>query len=117
VPLRLAVLGSGLERPIHTRGFPRSASFPEIIVFSPTETAASSSLVRSRRNLACQRELRPQPKTRVRGADIVLAAARSRGELPILFGEWLRPGALVARSAPRFQRNAKSTFPWSRNAT
>jgi ornithine cyclodeaminase/alanine dehydrogenase-like protein (mu-crystallin family) len=31
----------------------------------------------------------------VQGADLVLAAARSRGELPILHGAWLEPGAVV----------------------
>jgi alanine dehydrogenase len=31
----------------------------------------------------------------VDGAGIVLAAARARGEQPILFGDWLEPGATV----------------------
>jgi ornithine cyclodeaminase/alanine dehydrogenase len=31
----------------------------------------------------------------VEGADVVLAAARSRGEVPILYGAWLEPGATV----------------------
>ena len=29
------------------------------------------------------------------GADVVLAAARSRGEAPIVYGHWLSPGAVV----------------------
>jgi len=36
-----------------------------------------------------------RPEDAVRGADLVLAAARSRDETPILYGDWLSPGMTV----------------------
>jgi alanine dehydrogenase len=94
-PVRLAVLGSGLEASMHTRAFASVRQLTQITVFSPTAdrreafaAAVTSDLGIPARGVASAREA-------VEGADIVLTAARSRGEEPILFGDWLQPGATV----------------------
>lgn len=94
-PARLAVLGSGLEASMHTRAFASVRQLTEVTVFSPTPerreafaAAVSSDLGIPAKGVASAREA-------VEGADIVLTAARSRGEEPILFGDWLKPGATV----------------------
>ncbi|MFT0174020.1 ornithine cyclodeaminase family protein [Paraburkholderia mimosarum] len=94
-PARLAVLGSGLEASMHTRAIASVRELAEVIVFSPTPErrcafadAVSRDLGVSARGVASAREA-------VEAADLVLAAARSRDEQPILFGDWLAPGATV----------------------
>jgi ornithine cyclodeaminase/alanine dehydrogenase len=94
-PARLAVLGSGLEASMHTRAFASVRQLTQVTVFSPTPerreafaAAVISDLDIPAKGVASAREA-------VEGADIVITAARSRGEQPILFGDWLKPGATV----------------------
>ncbi|WAC59030.1 ornithine cyclodeaminase family protein [Brevundimonas sp. SL130] len=94
-PARLAVLGSGLEASMHVRAFASIRPLSEIVVFSPTAerraafaAAATADLGVPARDVASAREA-------VEGADLVLAAARSRGEQPILYADWLKPGSTV----------------------
>jgi ornithine cyclodeaminase/alanine dehydrogenase-like protein (mu-crystallin family) len=88
-PMRLAVLGSGLEASMHVRAFSAVREIEELAVYSPTPE----------RRVAFARELggraEEEPQGAVEGATVVLAAARSRGELPILFGDWLAPRVVV----------------------
>lgn len=92
---RLAVIGSGLEASMHTRAFARIRSLAEIVVSSPTlarrdafARAATADLNVPARAVASAQEA-------VEGADVVLCAARSRDETPLLFGDWIRPGATI----------------------
>lgn len=94
-PARLAVLGSGLEASMHTRALASVRQLTQVTVFSPTPerreafaAAVISDLDIPAKGVASAREA-------VEGADIVITAARSRDEQPILFGDWLKPGATV----------------------
>lgn len=87
--MRLAVLGSGLEASMHVRAFLAVREVEELVVFSPTRER--------RQAFAAEFGGRAvdDPRDAVSGATVVLAAARSRGEVPILYGEWLPPRAVV----------------------
>ncbi len=94
-PARLAVLGSGFEAVMHVRAFAAVRSLSEIVIFSPTAGRREALAHNLSTELGIRAYAVPAPEEAVQGADIVLAAARSRGERPILFGEWLRPGAIT----------------------
>jgi alanine dehydrogenase len=88
-PARLAVLGSGLEASMHTRAFATVRSLSEVTVFSPAPERRAAFAEAVTRDLEVPARAAATAEEAVRGADLVLAAARSRGELPILFGAWL----------------------------
>lgn len=92
---RLAVLGSGLEAMMHTRAFAAIREFSEIVVFSPTPAKRATFAETLRSELGVRIEPASAAEEAVAGADVVLAAARSHGERPILFGDWIKPGALT----------------------
>ncbi|MFJ9900891.1 ornithine cyclodeaminase family protein [Streptomyces sp. NPDC091280] len=94
-PARLAVLGSGLEAAMHTRAFAAVRSLTEVMVFSPSPERRQDFARQISEELGVPVRAVDGPEEAVEGADIVLAAARSRGEKPILFGDWLRPGMAV----------------------
>jgi alanine dehydrogenase len=94
-PFRLAVLGSGLEASMHTRALAAIRPLSDITVFSPTPARRQQFAGTLQQDLAVPTRAVDSPQAAAANADIVLAAARSHGEKPILFGEWLRPGALV----------------------
>lgn len=94
-PIRLGVLGSGLEASMHARAFAAIRSLREVSVFSPTPERRAAFAAAVTRDLDVQARVAVTPQDAVDGADVVLAAARSRGETPILYGDWLKPGATV----------------------
>lgn len=94
-PARLAVLGSGLEASMHTRAFASVRTLTEITVFSPTPERREAFAAAATRDLGVPARGVATAQAAVEGADLVLAAARSRAEEPILFGDWLKPGATV----------------------
>lgn len=94
-PARLAVIGSGLEASMHTRAFASVRSLTEIRVFSPTPERRSAFADAAVRDLQVPARAVSSAQEAVEGADIVLAAARSHGEVPILYGDWLKSGATV----------------------
>lgn len=94
-PGRLAVIGSGLEASMHTRAFGSIRSLTEVTVFSPTPERRAAFADAVTRDLDVPARAVSTAQEAVEGADLVLAAARSHGELPILFGDWLKPGATV----------------------
>jgi ornithine cyclodeaminase/alanine dehydrogenase len=94
-PARLAVLGSGLEASMHTRAFASVRPLTGVSVYSPTPARRQAFAEALARELAIPATAVATAEEAVHGADLVLAAARSRGELPILFGQWLKPGSTV----------------------
>lgn len=94
-PARLAVLGSGLEASMHTRAFASVRDLTEVVVFSPTPERRTAFAEAVTRDLGVPVRAVGSAQEAVADADLVLAAARSRGEAPILFGDWLKPGATV----------------------
>lgn len=92
---RLAVLGSGLEAQMHTRAFAAIRDFDEIAVFSPTPASRKRFADNIGAELGVATLAAGSPEQAVAGADVVLAAARSHGEAPILYGDWIKPDAVT----------------------
>jgi alanine dehydrogenase len=99
-PLTVAVLGAGVEATNHLLALGAIRELDQVRVYSPTEAR--------RRALAERLRAAPMrttagfvatatdaPEQAVAGADLVIAAARSRDETPTLHGVWLEPGATV----------------------
>lgn len=80
---------------MHARAFAAVRELSEIAVFSPTEAKREAFARELGSELGVAARAVARPEDVAAGADIVLAAARSRGELPILFGDWLKPGSLA----------------------
>jgi ornithine cyclodeaminase/alanine dehydrogenase len=94
-PARLAVLGSGLEARMHTHAIAAVRQLSEITVFSPTPGKREAFAGTMAAELGVRARAVDSPAEAVGGADIVLAAARSYGEKPILQGAWLASHATV----------------------
>jgi alanine dehydrogenase len=87
--MRLSVLGSGLEASMHVRAFRAVREIEELVVYSPTKERREAFAA------ALGGRAVDEPREAVARATVVLAAARSRGELPILYADWLAAGAVV----------------------
>ncbi|CAN7341405.1 ornithine cyclodeaminase family protein [Variovorax sp. LjRoot178] len=92
---RLAVLGSGLEARMHTLAIAAVRELHEIRVYSPTPAKRAAFAEGIGAELGVHVRAVDSAAEAVGGADIVLAAARSYGEKPILQGAWLEPHATV----------------------
>lgn len=95
-PIRLAVLGSGLEASMHVRAIASVRNLSSVSVFSPTPERRNSLAQTISQELNTTASGVATPQEAAEGADLVLAAARSRGEQPILYGSWLKDTAAVA---------------------
>ena len=93
--LRLAVLGSGLEARMHTLAIAAVRQLNEIRVFSPTPASRAAFADTIGTELGVRVTAVGSPAEAVAGAELVLAAARSHGEKPILHGDWLESDATV----------------------
>jgi ornithine cyclodeaminase/alanine dehydrogenase len=91
----LAVLGSGLEAKMHTRAIACVRPVRALRVFSPTpanrETFAET--LGAELGISCVPV--DSAEKAVDGSTLVVAAARSHDETPILRGQWLRDGMIV----------------------
>ncbi len=94
-PVRVAVLGSGFEATMHTRALASSRELSNVAVFSPTPHRRAAFAAAVVDELGVPAHVVASPQEAVQGADVVLAAARSRGEAPIVYGHWLAAGAVV----------------------
>jgi len=94
-PGRLAVLGSGLEASMHTRAFANVRPLSEVRVFSPTPERRKAFAEAVTHDLGIPARPVATAQDAVDGAEVVLAAARSRGEVPILYGSWIKPRTVV----------------------
>lgn len=94
-PLRVAVIGSGFEANGLLAALAVQRTLEAVRVFSPTPASRErfAELFRSEYGLDIQAVDRPSDA--VKGADVVLCAARSRDGRPVLHGEWLEPGMTV----------------------
>lgn len=94
-PVRAALLGSGHEARTHAEALGAIRPIQSLRVFSPT-AANREKFAREfsvQHNGDCRAAETAQAA--VKDADVVIAAARSHNEQPILQGEWLSPGTLV----------------------
>lgn len=94
-PGRLAVIGSGLEASMHTRAFAAVRSLSEIVVFSTTPARREAFAASAEADLGIPARAVGDPREAVANADIVLTAARSHDEKPIMFADWLPERAVV----------------------
>ncbi len=94
-PMRLGVLGSGLEAGTHVRAFATVRPIEAISVFSPTAARRKAFAASIEKELGIPVAVVDAAEAAVSGATVVLAAARSRGERPIVYGDWLSPGTVV----------------------
>lgn len=94
-PVRLAVIGSGLEATMHARAFASVRPLLDVTVFSPTPARREAFARSLAEDIAVPARAVSSAEDAVADADIVLGAARSRGEVPTLYGQWLKPGAVV----------------------
>jgi alanine dehydrogenase len=94
-PAGLAVLGSGLEARNHVRAISTVRTLSSVSVFSPTarNREAFAESVTDSLGVPCQSF--DSAERAVQGATIVVAAARSVDESPILHGRWLESGMMV----------------------
>lgn len=93
-PVTVGVIGSGFEAKKHVRALAAVREFDAVRVFSPR----AESRARFAEELAdLDTSIVPaeSPQAAVAGANLVICAARSYDESPILLGEWLQPGTTV----------------------
>lgn len=94
-PLRVAVLGSGFEARSQLTALSSLRSFESVAVFSPNPASRRAFIdLFAPRGIAVRDAQTPQDA--VQGADVVICAARARGELPVLHADWLAEGATVS---------------------
>lgn len=94
-PLRLGVIGSGLEASMHTRGFAAVRKLDEVLVYSTTPARRDAFATTLSQELGIPVRAVERPQDAVGNADVVLTAARSHDEKPILFANWLNEQAMV----------------------
>jgi ornithine cyclodeaminase/alanine dehydrogenase len=94
-PVALGVLGSGLEAQMHVRAIAATRPIRALRVFSPTAANREAFAATFSGELGIKCGAVERAEQAVEGADIVLAAARSHDETPILRGKWLHDGMLV----------------------
>ncbi len=94
-PQAMGLLGSGAEAQSHLRAIARVRNLKSVQVFSPTPEKREAFARRFTQELGAECRAVSSAEEAVAGSDIVVAAARSRNEEPILFGRWLRPNMVV----------------------
>lgn len=94
-PLRIAVIGSGFEARRLLAAVAAVRAVEQVRVFSPSPQSRQSFIEAMRQELGLVIADTQSPQEAVCGADVVLCAARSRDETPVLLGKWLEPGMTV----------------------
>lgn len=93
--IRVAVLGSGSEAASHVRAIAAVREIEDLRVFSPTPANRGSFARKITAELGLSCRAAESARDAIRGMDLVIAAARSRDEAPVLQGAWLQPGTMV----------------------
>jgi ornithine cyclodeaminase/alanine dehydrogenase len=94
-PLRVGVIGSGFEAQSHTAALSLVTQFASVAVFSPTQKNRESFAESFSRTLGVPVDAVDSAERAVRGADLVLCAARSRDEAPTVEAQWVGDDATV----------------------
>ena len=94
-PIRVGVLGAGQEAQAHASAVGSIRSVSALKVFSPTPANREGFAKRFAAELKCDAQAVASAREAIEGADLIIGAARSRDETPILRGEWLKPGTMV----------------------
>ena len=93
--ITLGVLGSGLEAQSHVRAIASIRKVERLKVYSTTAARREAFADAFAAELGVRCSAATSPEAAVADADVVVAAARSHDETPVLLGRWLRPGMLV----------------------
>jgi ornithine cyclodeaminase/alanine dehydrogenase len=93
--VRLGVIGSGLEAQCHVRAISSIRKIEALKVYSTTPARREAFAAGFTEELGVRCTAVAAPEAAVDGADVVVAAARSHDETPVLRGRWLKPGMLV----------------------
>ena len=93
--IRLAVLGAGQEATAHASAIATLRRIVSLAVYSPTPASREGFARRFSAELQIEARAVDSAAAAVAGADLIIAAARSRDETPILRGEWLQPGTML----------------------
>lgn len=93
--ISVAVLGAGQEAQAHASAIATVRAFKSLAVFSPTPASREGFARKFSRELKLECRAVDSARAAIAGADLIIAAARSRDETPILEGAWLKPGTLV----------------------
>ncbi len=93
-PLNVGVLGSGFEAGKHLRAIAAIRDITAARVYSP-RAASRERFARDLWDLPVTVQPTTSAAAAVAGAALVICAARSRDESPVLLGRWLAPGMTV----------------------
>lgn len=93
--INVAVLGAGQEAQAHASAIATVRAFKSLVVFSPTPASRERFASKFSQELQLECRAADSARAAIAGADLIIAAARSRDETPILEGAWLKPGTLV----------------------
>ena len=94
-PGKLAVLGTGLVAMMHARALAAVREFDAMAIFSPTQAKCEAVAAQLASELGVRCVAADDARAAASVAGVVLAAARSYGEKPILYGDWIAPGAVT----------------------
>lgn len=94
-PLRVAVIGSGFEARSQLNALHAARVLKSVSVFSPTPVSRERFAADFRERLGIDIRACASAEAAVAGADVVICAARSRDESPVLLGQWLEPDMTV----------------------
>jgi alanine dehydrogenase len=93
-PLTVGVLGSGFEASTHLRAIAAIRDITAARVYSP-RVASRDRFARDLADLRVPVAPAPSAEAAIAGAALVICAARSHDESPVLLGRWLAPGMTV----------------------
>ena len=95
-PLHVALLGSSHEAQAHAAAIAAVRDISVMTVYSPTPASREKFAQKVSRELKVDCSAAASAHAAIEGADLILCAARSHDEKPILEGAWLKPGVMVA---------------------
>ncbi len=93
--IRVAVLGAGQEAQAHTSAIASVREYRSLTVFSPTPASRTGFAQRYSQELKVECRAVDSARAAIADADLIITAARSRDETPVLEGAWLKPGTMV----------------------
>ncbi len=93
-PLTVSVLGSGFEAKKHVQALASVRELKSVQVYSP-RAESRERFARELADLGTVIVPATSPEEAVAGSSLVICAARSYDETPILLGRWLEPGMTV----------------------
>lgn len=94
-PLRVGVIGSGFEANGLLAALAAVRTIATVRVYSPTPASREKFAAAFRDEQRLHINAADSAQAAIDGADVVLCAARSRDETPVLRGEWLEPGMTI----------------------